>query len=145
MERLKSKHFIVKKEYWVSFNTPVSFLGNETSSRGVESNSKHTAKLLQLQSPKNVKEVEPFIGLINFFGRMIPNHAAKIRFINKLRQKDKKLQWTNKCKQAFQSFIDKLSTKPLILPHPLLKEVTLTTEVVEEWAELWRGAEVPMY
>ena len=31
----------------------------------------------KLQPPKGVKEVESFFGLVNYFGRMIPNYASK--------------------------------------------------------------------
>ena len=78
-ERLAPKNFTVNEDKCVSFSTTLSFLGYEISSEGVKPEQKHVQKLLQLQPPKDVKEVEAFIGLINYFGRMIPNYAAKTR------------------------------------------------------------------
>ena len=69
--------------------TTLSFLGYEILSGGGKPEQKHVQKFLQLQPPKDVKEVEAFIGLINYVGRMIPNYATKTRCINELRQKDK--------------------------------------------------------
>ena len=98
-ERLAAKNFTVNEDKCVSFSTTLSFLGYEISSEGVKPEQKHVQKLLQLQPPKDVKEVEAFIGLINYFGRMIPNYAAKTRGINELRQKDKPFKWTDECQR----------------------------------------------
>ena len=82
-------------------------------------------------SPKDVKEVEAFIGLIIYFGRMIPNYAAKTRCINELRQK-KPFKWTDECQRAFQSLIDELTNEPLVPPYTLDNEVNLTTDASEK-------------
>ena len=89
VERLKSKKFTVNDEDCVSFNTFLPFLGYEVSSDGVKPDPKHTDKLLQLQSPRNLKEVETSIALIHYFGWMIPNYAAKTRFIKNYDKKTK--------------------------------------------------------
>ena len=131
-ERLAAKNFTVNEDKCVSFSTTLSFLGYEISSEGVKPEQKHVQKLLQLQPPKDVKEVEAFIGLINYFGRMIPNYAAKTRCINELRRKDKPFKWTDECQRAFQSLVDELTSEPLVQPYTLDKEVTLTTDASEK-------------
>ena len=102
-ERLSSRNLTINEKKSVSFSKSVSFLGYEISAEGIKPGSKHVEKLLQLQPPQNVKEVESFIGLINYFGRMIPNYANKTRCINELRHEDKEFKWTTKCQQAFQN------------------------------------------
>ena len=85
-----------------------------------------------MQPPKDVKEVEAFIGLINDFGRKIPNCAAKTRCINELRQKDKLFNWTDECQRSFQLLVDELTSEPLVQPYTLDNEVTLTTDASEK-------------
>ena len=102
------------------------------SSDGENPDPKHTEKLLQLQSPKNVKEVEDFIELFDYFCRTIPNYAGKTRYTKELRQKDKVFQWTNECQGVFQSLIGELNSKPLLQPYSFDKEVTLTNDVSEK-------------
>ena len=131
-ERLAGKNFTVNEDKCVSFSTTLSFLGYEISSEGVKPEQNHVQKLLQLQPPKDVKEVEAFIGLINYFGQMIPNYAAKTRCINELLQKDKPFKWTDECQRAFQSLVDELTSEPLVQPYSLEKEVTLTTDASEK-------------
>ena len=67
-ERLAANKFTVNEDMCVLFSTTLSFVGYEISSEGVKPEKKHVQKLLQMQSPKHVKEVEALIGLINYFG-----------------------------------------------------------------------------
>ena len=131
-ERLAAKNFTVNEDKCVSFSTNICFLGYEVSSEGVKPEQKHVQKLLQLQPPKDVKEVDAFIGLINYFGRKIPNYSAKTRCINELRQKDKPFKWTDECQRAFQSLVDELTSEPLVQPYTLDKEVTFFTDASEK-------------
>ena len=111
-ERLSAENFTVNKDKCVSFATTLSFLSYKISSEGVKPEQKHAQNLLQMHPPKDVKEVEEFIGLIIYFGRMIPNYAAKGRCINELRQKDRPFKWTDECERAFQSLVDELTSEP---------------------------------
>ena len=131
-ERLAAKNFTGNGDKCVSFSTTLSFSGKEISSEGVNPEQKHVQKLLQLQLPKDVKEVEAFIGLINYFGRKIPNFAAKTQCINELRQNDKPFKWTHECHRAFQSLVDELTKEPFVQPYSLDKEVTLTADASEK-------------
>ena len=86
-----------------------------------------------LQKPPNdFKEVEAFIGLITYFGRMIPNYAAKTRCVRELRQIDKSFEWTDECQRAFQSLEDELTSEPLVQLYTLAKEVTPNTDASEK-------------
>ena len=76
-ERLQGRNFTLNEDKCVSFSSSLSFLGHEISAEGIKLDPKHVQKLLQLQPPTNVKEVESFIGLVNYFARMIPDYAAK--------------------------------------------------------------------
>ena len=127
-ERLAAKNFTVNEDKCVSFSTTLFFLGYEISSEGVKPEQKHVQKLLQLQPPKDVKEVEAFIGLFNYFGRIILNYAAKTRCINELWQKENSFKWTDECQKSFQSLVDELICEPLVQPNTLDKEVTLTMD-----------------
>ena len=115
----------------INLNNVILF-GLWISSEGVTPEQKHVQKLLQLQPPKDVKEVEAFIGVINYFGRRISNYAAKTRCTNELRQNYKPFKWTDECQKAFQSLVEELTSEPLVQLYSLDKEVTLTTDASEK-------------
>ena len=99
--RLAAKNFIVNEVMCVAFPTTLTLLGYEISSQGVRAEQTIVQKCLQLQIPKYGKEVEAFIGLISFFGRMITNPLAETLCINKLRQKDNPFKRTGECQKYF--------------------------------------------
>ena len=98
---LKGKQFTLNEKKSVSFTRNLFFLGYGVSSGGVQPDCKHTEKNFELQSPKNVEEIEAFIGIIDYFFRMIPKPALLTQCVNELRQKDKIFLWTDDCQRDF--------------------------------------------
>jgi hypothetical protein len=41
-------------------------------------------------TPKNVKEVRAFLGLVNYYHRFLPNSATVLKPLNELLEKDRK-------------------------------------------------------
>ena len=56
--------------------TEVKFLGHQISSSGIRPDPDITKKILSLKPPNSRSELESFLGLVNFFGRMIPNFSG---------------------------------------------------------------------
>lgn len=67
--------------------------------------------------PRNIKELQAFLGKINFLRRFIPNLAELIRLLNNMLKNDSKVKWTVKAKQAFEDIKIAL-TKTLVLTSP---------------------------
>ena len=120
-----------REDTCVSFSTTLSFLGFEVSSEGIKPEQKHVQKLLQLQPPKDVKEVEAFVGLINYFGGLLQTMPHR-RDVSMNSGKKTPCKWTDKCQRTFQSLVDELACEPLVQPYTLDKEVTPTTDASEK-------------
>ena len=62
-------------------------LGHIISKEGIKIDSKRIEAILQITHPRNIKELQSFIGKINFLRRFIPNLAKLLRNItNKLKK-----------------------------------------------------------
>lgn len=85
--RLKEKQVTINESKSIELTDSIKFLGFIISSRGIEPDSNLINKILDLKEPTNVKEIESFVGLVNYFGRMIPNFANILAPINHLRKK----------------------------------------------------------
>ena len=85
--RLREKNFTTneKKSNSKPVNS-VSFLGYSISKEGIEPDPKHVEK--NAKAPTNNKQLESFVGLANFYGRMIPNFATKMLPLNNMRNSD---------------------------------------------------------
>ena len=110
-----------------------SFLGFTISGSGIEPDNRLVNKVRKIHPPQTVKEVEQFCGLVNFYGRFIPNFTSKTAPISELRKRSEaEFQWTEKCQRAFERLKSELASKPVVQPSSLEKEVTITTDASEK-------------
>lgn len=55
----------------------------------------------QMPRPSNVTEVRAFTGMVNYYGRFIPNLSAILRPLNLLLRKNTPFAWSKDCEAAF--------------------------------------------
>ena len=67
--------------------------------------------------PRNKKEVQSFIGKVNFLRRFIIGYAEKMRNITEMLRKGSEIKWISKAKKSFEEIKDVL-TKALVLISP---------------------------
>jgi hypothetical protein len=56
----------------------------------------------EVEHPRNIKELQSFIGKINFLRRFIPNLVELLRNITNMLKKDTKIKWNAESKQSFE-------------------------------------------
>ncbi|XP_037957547.1 uncharacterized protein K02A2.6-like [Teleopsis dalmanni] len=79
----------------------LEYLGRTISASGILPDEKGVQAVKQLPRPKNVKEVEAFLGKVNYYHNFIPNFSQLAAPINHLRRKDIKFVWSIDQEQAF--------------------------------------------
>jgi RNase H-like domain found in reverse transcriptase len=98
--------------------TAVDFLRHCVTAEGIAPLSKHVDALMQLPVPEDVKQLQLFLGLINFYRRFIPGVAAILKpLTDALRGKPKRLVVTNDMQQAVAAAKAALSSAAH-LAHP---------------------------
>ena len=89
-------------------------LGHIISKYGIRIDSDIIQAILQVPHPGNIKELQAFLGKINFLRRCIPNLAELIRLLNNMLKKDSKVKWTMEAKQAFEEIKTPLTKRPVL-------------------------------
>jgi len=92
--------FLKCKEYGISLNPKKSLFGLEEgkllghiiSKDGIIIDPTRIEAILQIPHLRNVKELQAFLGKINFLRRFIPNLAELIRLLNNMLKKDSKVK-----------------------------------------------------
>ncbi|XP_072074122.1 uncharacterized protein [Arachis hypogaea] len=98
------------------------FLGFILTSRGIEANPEKCQAILDMHSPKTVKEVQRLTGRLAALSRFLPCLAAKsFNFFQCLKKTAKHFSWNEECEEAFLSLKQFLS-KPPVLQKPKLGE-----------------------
>ncbi len=80
---------------------------------------------MDVKTPTSRRQVEQFLGLVNFFGRLIPNFTTKAKPLNELRRQDMQFCWNPQCESAFQLLKKEISSYLVVQPYDLRKEVTV--------------------
>ena len=91
-----------------------TFLGFMVSQRGIEANPRKVRAILEMSSPKMVKEVQSLMGRVATFNRFVSKATEKCHpFFKILKQA---FVWTDECEAAFQELKHYLSNPPLLSP-----------------------------
>ena len=120
LKRYKMKLNPSKCAFGVSLG---KFLGFMVSQRGIEANPDKIQAILNMEPPKNIKEVQSLTGLVTALNKFVSKVTDKcLPFFKVLR---KAFEWTDKCQKVFQDLKDYLTTAPLLSPSMQGKELYL--------------------
>ena len=95
----------------------VEFLGLVVSSRGLEMCQDKVAALKDWPTPKNLREVQAFLGFANFYRRFIPNYSQIAVPLTRLTKKDQPFSWSPATEAAFSELRRRFTEAPVLL-HP---------------------------
>ena len=113
--RLREKNFTINEKK--SNSKPVdsvSFLGYYISKEGIAPDPKHVEKIKSAKATTNNKQLESFVGLTNFCGRMIPDFATKVLPLKNMRNSD--FSWGKMQQKTFEDIKNELCANPLVQP-----------------------------
>ena len=99
------------------------FLGYLVNHRGIEANPEKVQALLDIKSPKSVKEVQRLTGMIAALNRFISKSSNKCHPFFATIKKFKTFVWTEECEEALTQIKLYMSSPPLIsipVPHEML-------------------------
>ena len=114
--------FITCRKYGISLNPKKSLfsleegklLGHIISKDGIRIDPDRIQAIIQMPPPRNIKELQAFLGKINFLRRFIPNLAELSRSLNNMLKKDSKVKWTVEANQAFEGIKFALTQTPVL-------------------------------
>lgn len=101
----------------------LDFLGCEINSNGITPSSSRVDAILNFPAPKSIKQLQRFLGMVNFYHRFLPkitNFSAILYDFLALEQKSatKEFNWTENCNEAFECVKQSLAKRTL-LAHPI--------------------------
>lgn len=95
----------------------VEYLGFILDKDGIRTNPDKVEAITNAPTPKNVPELQSFLGGINYYGKFIPHMATITAPLYKLLQKDVPWQWTDEQQEAFTNLKSKLSDSPILMTY----------------------------
>ena len=89
-------------------------LGHVISKYGVVIDPKRVYSIQSLSLPRNKKEMQAFLGKINFLRILIPNYAEIVKDITNMLKKNHEIKWTASAIFAFDYIKKSISEAPTI-------------------------------
>ena len=117
LERLGHHNVILNREKCVVGLTEIEYLGHKLSRKGIQPTQGKVTAITQAEAPTNVKTLRAFLGLINYYGKFLPNLASTLSPLSDLTKKDNIWHWEEKHAIAFQDAKNKLSTSTVLVHY----------------------------
>jgi deoxyuridine 5'-triphosphate nucleotidohydrolase len=116
---------MVKCEF---FKEAVEYLGHIISSQGIATDPKKVEVIKAWPVPTNLKELQSFLGLCNYYRRFIKDYSRIATSLTNLTHKDTPYEWTPANTQAFEELKQQMTEAPVLcIPDPELP-FTVTTD-----------------
>ena len=110
------------------FKKSVEYLGHIISSNGISTDPKKVEAVKNWPQPKNLKDLQSFLGLCNYYRWFILDYSQVAAPLTDLTHKDVAYTWSPKAEQAFQEIKNCMTATPVLcIPNPDLP-FTVTTD-----------------
>ena len=114
LKRLRYYNIRASKEKCAFLRKSLEFLGHKIDDKGIHATENKLRAIVNAPNPRNVSELRSLLGLINYYGKFIPNLSTILHPLNELLQKCQKWKWTNECSQAVRQAKDALTSSPVL-------------------------------
>ena len=128
LSRLVTAGFKLKQKKCGFLLSSVEYLGHKISAKGLQPTEEKVRAIKEAPPPSNVSQLRSFIGLVNYYGKFLPNLANTLAPLYSLLQKDKKWSWGDKQQAAFVKAKEQLSSDKLLVHFDTNKELLLSVD-----------------
>ena len=126
--RLREANLKLNPEKCVFVAHQVRILGFIVSRNQVRVDPEKVEAVKDRKPPRNVKEVQQFLGMAGYYRRFIRSFASIAHPLFHLLGKSTRFQWTNECQTAFDTLKQELTKKPVLCQPDLNKPFILFTD-----------------
>ena len=117
----------------------VKLLGHKISSEGLQIDEDRIKAIQDLPEPKNVKQLQQFLGTMNYLRSYVYKFAEIAEPLYALLKKGVKYDWSDECKESFRILKAALTKKP-IMAVPDVTDKLQSFEVTIDSSKKGHGA-----
>ena len=101
-DRLHEANLCLKPKKCHFVKRQVLYLGYVVSESGITADRSKVDAVQKFPVPKNVKQVQSFVGLVSYYRCFIPGFSKIAGLLFTLTKKDSVFEWSPSCQQAFE-------------------------------------------
>ena len=138
IRRLEENDLYVKPEKCRWKVKEVGFLEVVIGPEEIKMEEEKVKGVLEWPTPKCVKDVQKFLGLANYYCRIIEGFASIARPLHDIVKKDKKWEWMERQKKVFKELKEQFTKEPVLAAPDLDKK----NEDGSEYIGLYNGGSI---
>jgi len=128
LKRLEENNLFIKPEKCKWKVREVEFLGVVIRSKGVEMQREKVEGVLNWPASRNIKEVQKFLDLANYYRRFIKDFARIAAPLHVLVRKEQKWKWEKEQEKAFERLKMVFTTKPILAIPEIDREMRVEVD-----------------
>jgi len=128
LKRLEENDLFVKPEKCKWKVREVEFLGVKIGPKGVEMQKEKVEGVLNWLTPRNIKEVQKFLGLTNYYRRFIKDFARIVALLHVLVRKEQKWKWEKEQEEAFKRLKAVFTIEPVLAILDINREMRVEVD-----------------
>ena len=116
LKRLADSGMRLKREKCSFLLSSVEYLGHVISAEGLKTSDSKVKAVSNAPVPTNVRELRSFLGLVNYYGKFLPDLATTLSPLYILLQRNKRWSWQKPQEEAFRH-VKELLKSNRVLTH----------------------------
>ena len=128
MTRLEQAGMRLKKSKCAFLMNSVEYLGHCISADGIRPSPERKRAVIEAPAPQNLEQLRSFLGLVNYYGKFLPNLANTLSPLYRLLQKNVAWSWGDDHKRAFQTAKSQLTSADLLTHFDPDKKLILSCD-----------------
>ena len=116
LHRLKEAGLRLKKDKCRFMMSEVEYLGHRITRQGLQPSQEKVRAIREAPTPKKVAELRAFLGLVNYYGKFLPNLSTTLSPLYKLLKKGAEWKWSSEQEAAVKQ-VKKIFDSPKLLDH----------------------------
>ena len=110
------------------YKNKIHYLGHIISKEEVSVDLKKIEAIMNWPTPKNVKNLRSFMGLVGYYRRFIEGFSKVAHAITSLQKKGIQFEWTVRCEESFQQLNNLLTSAPVLKVADPEKDFVVCTD-----------------
>ena len=128
LNRAREVNLKLKKEKTKVKVTVVDFMGHRITSDGLKSDPEKVKAILQMPSPKEKKDLQRFLGMVQYLAKCIPHLSEVASPLRNLLKKESNWHWLEQHQESFDKIKKACEEQLTLCYYDVTKDVTLSVD-----------------
>ena len=106
----------------------IEYLGHKILAKGLKPTTGKVQVIVQAPQPTNVTQLKSFLGMLNYYGKFLPNLSTCLAPLYKLLQKQSHWKWGHEQKEVFRKAKDLLTSSSVLIHYDPTKPLVLACD-----------------